>query len=260
MQKHIATHNKIMHADEITAVALLKVFTDDEIIVHRVDHDTRDFSSYDIVIDIGRTFDEVKHFDHHQNKGGKSSAGLIWDYLEEWSEYPRISKLIEMVDMHDVGTRKAKSFEYPSLLGCFNISQIHSKEQDVQFDKAVDFAMTVLSSMREAQDEMEKSKEITANAYLFDKNPKVLEFERFTPHWSTFINGELTPYIKAVVWEDEEEKCWKIQIPPKTVGSFELAYKPLQQDPLMHFVHSAGFFGIAKSRDNLVKYVKKSIR
>jgi len=40
MTKQIATHNKIFHADEVTAIALLKIFTEDEILVHRVDHDT----------------------------------------------------------------------------------------------------------------------------------------------------------------------------------------------------------------------------
>ena len=47
MKKLIATHNKIFHADEVTAIALLEVFTDFEIEVQRVDHDTKDFSKYD---------------------------------------------------------------------------------------------------------------------------------------------------------------------------------------------------------------------
>ncbi len=36
MKKLIATHNKMFHADEITAIALLEVFTDFEIEVQRV--------------------------------------------------------------------------------------------------------------------------------------------------------------------------------------------------------------------------------
>ncbi len=80
MKKLIATHNKMFHADEITAIALLELFTDYKIEVERVNHDTKDFSKYDFVIDIGKTFDGKKYFDHHQYKGGKSSAGLIWDY------------------------------------------------------------------------------------------------------------------------------------------------------------------------------------
>jgi uncharacterized UPF0160 family protein len=35
---HIATHNKIFHADEVTAIALLKVFTTHTLDIHRIDH------------------------------------------------------------------------------------------------------------------------------------------------------------------------------------------------------------------------------
>ena len=43
MKKLIATHNKMFHADEIAAIALLEIFTDFEIEVERVNHDTNDF-------------------------------------------------------------------------------------------------------------------------------------------------------------------------------------------------------------------------
>jgi len=120
MELKIATHNGIFHADEVTAVALLKLFTDDEISVTRLKHDTKYFSSFDMVIHISRKFDGKKCFDHHQYKGGKSSAGLIWKYLGREDEYPTISKLIKMVDDNDVGIAKAKPFEYSSLIKHFN--------------------------------------------------------------------------------------------------------------------------------------------
>ena len=120
MKKLIATHNKMFHADEVTAIALLEVFTDFEIEVQRVDHDTKDFSKYDFVIDIGKKFDGIKYFDHHQYKGGKSSAGLIWDYIGLNEEYPKLSKLVDLVDRNDVGIEKAKPFEYSSFIKCYN--------------------------------------------------------------------------------------------------------------------------------------------
>lgn len=36
MKKLIATHNKIFHADEVTAIALLEIFTNYEIEVERI--------------------------------------------------------------------------------------------------------------------------------------------------------------------------------------------------------------------------------
>lgn len=259
MKKLVVTHNKIIHADEVMAIALLRVFTNDEIVVSRVSHDTTDFSVYDMVIDIGKKFDGVKYFDHHQYKGGKSSAGLIWDYLGLGSKYSKISKLINLIDMNDVGTAKAKEFEFSSLIKSFNIKDINSKEQDEQFEKAVEFSMTVIKSMKESQEDKAYAQEIVKNSYLFDRNPKIVELDEFTPHWTTYINGEVTPHVKAVVWEDEEENNWKVKIPSKRLGTFELHGKALIQDKTMEFVHSSGHFAIAKNRDIMVKYLRKCI-
>lgn len=256
----IATHNKIFHADEVTAIALLKVFTEDEIEVSRVDHNREDFSSFDMVIDIGRKFDGVKYFDHHQYKGGKSSAGLIWEYLGMQEDYPKISKLIKMVDDNDTGVARSEPFEYSSLLKCYNHRDIHSDAQEKQFTKAIKFAQTILISMAEAQEDIEDAKSIVANSFVFDGNPSIMELERFTPHWTSYINGELTPHIKAVVWEDEKDGNYKVKIPPKKLGLFELNGKPLEKDDSMIFVHSTGFFAIAPDEESMKRYLKMNIR
>jgi uncharacterized UPF0160 family protein len=260
MKKIIATHNKIMHADEVTAIALLKIFTNDEIEVIRVDHNTTDFSKYDMVIDIGKKFDGEKYFDHHQYKGGKSSAGLIWDYIGLNDIYPKISKLINLIDMNDVGLQKAKAFEFSSLIKCFNHTDISSIEQDKQFEKAVEFTMVILKSMKASQEAFENAKIIVNNSFIFDNNQKILELEKFTPHWTSYINGVETPDIKAVVWEDMEENNWKVRIPSKKLGSFELNGSALKQDNMMEFVHSSGYFAVAKDEDTMKSFLNKQIR
>ncbi|WP_188110030.1 MYG1 family protein [Sulfurimonas hydrogeniphila] len=260
MKKYISTHNGIFHSDEITAIALLELFSDDEIVVKRVEHNTKDFSEFDMVIDIGQKFDGVKFFDHHQYSGGKSSAGLIWDYLEVAKEYPKISKLIKLVDANDTGVKKAEPFEYSSLIRCFNSDDINSPKQDEAFRDAVLFAKRILKSLKDAQDEIYEAKEIVANSYLFNANSSsILELEKFTKHWSSYINGDKTPHIKAVVWQDEADGSYKIKISPKKVGSFELNARRLPQDESMEFVHSAGFFAVAKDRETMSKYLKGKI-
>ena len=259
MKKLIATHNKIFHADEVTAIALLQIFTNYEIEVERIDHDSKDFSKYDFVIDIGKTFDSKKYFDHHQFKGGKSSAGLIWDYIGLNKKYPKISKLIDLIDRNDVGIEKAKPFEFSSLIKCYNTRNLTSKEQTLQFYKAIDFAKTVILSMKEMEEEIIKAKEIINNSFNFNHNPKIIELSKFTPYWTTYINGVSMPYVKAVVWEDEEEQNWKVKVPSKTVGSFELNGKALKNDTTMEFVHSSGHFAIAKDEMTMIKYLFKNI-
>jgi uncharacterized UPF0160 family protein len=259
--KIIATHNKVFHADEVSAVALLKIFVDDDIVVKRVAHNTTDFSAYDMVLDISKKFDGVKFFDHHQNKGGKSSAGLIWEYIGLEKHYPKISKLVKQIDANDVGEIKAMPFEYSNLIRCFNSDDIYNSTlQDSAFDKAVDFAITVFSSLKKAQDELLKAKEIVASSYLFNGNPHIIYLDKFTPHWSSYINGSLTPKIKAVVWKDEHEKNFKIKIAPKQLGSFHLNAKKLPQDNSMEFVHSAGFFAVAKDEETMKRYLQKNLK
>jgi len=258
MELKIATHNGIFHADEVTAIALLKVFKNDNISVTRLKHDTKDFSSFDMVIDIGKRYDKKRYFDHHQYEGGKSSAGLIWEYLGLESKYPSISKLIQMVDEQDVGIKKAKPFEYPNLIKHFNHNQnIYAKEQDMQFEKAVDFAMTMINSMVDTQKKQEEAKNIVSNSYYFDNNPKIIELDRFTPFWSRYINGDKMPWIKAVVWEDETEQNIKMQIAPARAENNKLKAKKLTMDDSMEFVHSGGFLAIAKDRETMKKYIQK---
>ena len=64
-------------------------------------------------------------------------------------------------------------------------------------------------------------------------------------------------YVKAVVWEDEEENNWKVKIPSVRLGSFELNGKALIQDNSMEFVHSAGHFAIAKDEITMKDYLSK---
>ena len=259
MELNIATHNKIFHADEVTAIALLKIFTDKKITIHRVDHQTDNFDKYDMVIDISRTFDGKKFFDHHQFKGGKSSAGMIWDYIGLQDEYPKISKLIKKVDDHDVGIQKSLSFEYSSLIKCYNHKDIYSLYQDNQFEKAVEFAMTVINSLKEAQDESIKAQLIINDSSYFEGHENIIELKEYTGFWNQYINGETKPHIKAVVWEDKDVNQWKVQIPPKKVGSFELNGKELQSDENMIFVHSGGFFAVAEDKKSMKNYILKQI-
>ena len=256
MSKLIATHNKTFHADDVTAIALLRIFTNENIVVNRVDHNTTDFSNFDMVIDIGIKFDGIKYFDHHQYKGGKSSAGLIWDYIGLNKDYPKISKFIDAIDKHDTGIKKAQEFEFSSLIKCFNTTNLNSQLQNRHFNIAVEFAMTIINSMKNMQEELVKAGFIVKDSYIFNNNPNIIELERFTPHWTTYINGNTMPNIKAVVWKDEEEDVWKVKVPSKRLGSFELNGKALKQDNEMEFVHSSGHFAIAKSEEQMKKFLE----
>ena len=113
--------------------------------------------------------------------------------------------------------------------------------------------------MKEAKEEMDDAKEVVKNSYFFQGNPKDIELEKFTPHWTSYINGISQPNIKAVVWQDEEEENWKVKLTPKVPGRFELNAKPLLQDDTMIFVHSSGHFAVAKDEAQMAKFLASQI-
>jgi len=80
----IVVHDGPFHADEVFSTALLEMFLNggDRVLVIR----TRDISdalveSATFIIDVGYIFDDVKHFDHHQDKGLDASNMLILRHL-----------------------------------------------------------------------------------------------------------------------------------------------------------------------------------
>ena len=251
-----------MHADEITAVALIKIFIDKDIEIDRLPHksDPKILKEYNFVIDIGRKYDGKRYFDHHQYKGGKSSAGLIWEYIGKESEYPKITKLIEKVDRHDVGIEKAKDFEYSNLLRCFNVKDYLGKMQDEAFLEAVNFSYRVLKYIKKSEDSAKEAESIVKNSYIFEGMPNVLELEKFNPFWNIYINSKEMPFIDVVVWESKEDNSYKAKVAPKDAGSFELNAKPFKADTLASFVHSTGYFALFENRDKLKKYLYKYYR
>ena len=109
------------------------------------------------------------------------------------------------------------------------------------------------------EEEIIDAKKIVNESFAFNNNPEIIELSKFTPFWTSYINGKTMPFVKAVVWEDEEEQNWKVKVPSKTVGSFELSGKALKNDTTMEFVHSSGHFAIAKDEMTMIKYLSRNI-
>ena len=257
----IATHNGVFHADEITAIALLVVFNDVNYIISRLTHQSSNFEDYDYVIDIGRIFDDVKYFDHHQWKGGQSSAGLIWNNIQnklDIDDYPEISELVELIDSVDVGDYRSKPYEYPALVSGFNHHEPYQEIQLSRFHDAVSFAITTISSMKRKQDDIYVASNtiesyINANEYI-----GILKFDKYVPYWNYVINGENTSSYSAVYWPNDEG-TFSAQVVPmdsKTNAFFGYAFLP---DDSMEFVHSNGFYCVAKTEEIMVNYLQNNI-
>lgn len=80
--KKIITHDGLYHADELVAIALLKrTFGIVEIIRARniAQEDIDDPETF--LVDVGKMYDEISNFDHHQDKNLEASNMLIARFL-----------------------------------------------------------------------------------------------------------------------------------------------------------------------------------
>jgi len=262
--KTICTHNGVFHADEITAIALLSLFGKTLVVPERLNHQTESLDGYDYVIDIGRKSDGIKYFDHHQNKRGKSSAGLIWDYVQNTlgikGKYPKIDSLVKMVDNHDTGEQKAGEYEYPMIIASYNSEDIYSSLQDDSFMKAVEFAIHFIGSLKKSQDAIADAAKVVKESKNLESEglPDVVELKKFHRLWNTQLNGKNAHEIEAVIWFNTKQGNWQAQVTPKQSGSFEFNGRKFLPDDSMEFVHAAGFFAVAKDRETLIKFLKNS--
>lgn len=273
----IAVHQGVFHADDVTAVALLKSFLVEllgekvKVVIERVTHQQKDFKEFDLVLDVGGKYDGVKYFDHHQwtkEENLHAAAGLVWEAIKKalslGEEYSSLEELIEIIDAADIGVRPAQKWEYPNLISRFNASDIYSEIQEQQFLKAVAFAEEIIKNLKEGAKEIKKAKAIAKNIKNLENEglPEVVELPEFSRLWNQFINGRKTPGIEAVIWFDKNQNCYKAQVVPVAPGSFQRVGKGFKPDTTgkMSFVHPGEFFCVAPDRTTLINYLKKHFK
>ena len=254
MLKLITTHSNSFHCDEVAAIALLKVFTSDTYGINRVPHKAI-LPFADFTIDIGRQYDPSKGlFDHHQWEGGKSSAGLIWDYLDVADKYPKISAIIKLIDQNDVGDRKSTSFELPAIVSSFNTDDIYNDaKQLTAFYNAVSMLVTYFKSMKTYQDNIDITiKEIASLTPLND----ILILPHYLVGWADIIHGKNYPNIRAVAWPKlDNTQEWCAQTITEKPGTYNKNKEKFTPDDSMIFVHSNGFFCVAKNEQTMMTYL-----
>jgi len=266
----VITHSGTFHADEVTAIALLQVFTQQDHNIVRIGHQDPIPTGADFVIDVGRQYDGQTLFDHHQNTiipdqedaiENMSSAGLIWNYLDIADMYPKITEFIRLVDQNDVGIRKASSFEYPRLIGSFNTDDIYNNNiQMLAFIDALHTAKTVIRSMKAYQDEIDEVETTLivrlASLSEWEVTNGVLIANKYLKGWDTFLNGELTPHLRCIMWPKNDDSTeFQAQVLPQVSGKYGLHGKGFKPSDKMTFVHSNEFFCVADTKEIMLAYL-----
>ena len=251
----IVTHGRRFHADEVTAIALLDILLEDEIVVTRT-RDDETIAIADIVVDVGQLHSpEAMRFDHHHfdkdyELYGKSSAGLVWDYIKELQDSPLnlsgIDQLIKEVDEQDTGIKVQDRFHYCNIISQYNCQDTASEEQDYAFLDAVAVAKRILLSMLDAA-QARFDQEVLA------KTVPIIELGQLSiavvPKEAGYIAKNLfIGLADLLVSYDEFDDEWTLLTIPIEANSFETECLILPTETSNEiFVHKAGFIGKYKT-------------
>src|SRR3989344_4003440 len=152
----IATHDGNFHADDVFAIAILKMIYPDVVVVRTRDNALMEKA--DLRVDVGFKYDpSTGDFDHHQAGGaGKrangieyAACGLIWKHFGQLLVAERIQqridfKLIQFIDAEDLGAviydEKIPPTTMADVIMMFNpLWNEQSPNPDAHFLEAVEF-------------------------------------------------------------------------------------------------------------------------
>lgn len=245
-KKIVVTHSGSFHADEVFAVATLKLMLGNDFDLEVVrSRDPEDWARGDYVVDVGGIYDPSKQrFDHHQEGGAGSredgidysSMGLVWkEYGEIVCGSKEVSDLIDRdfvrpIDAADNGQeistpvyKDLVEYTLGSVISEFRPSVGESGlTYDEGFQNALRFAVVLLERViMHAHGQVEGEKKIREMVEKqLEENPeaKVVEIDHNYP-WKRVLITEY-PNLLYVIYQDTTEK-WRLKAINKSLGSFE---------------------------------------
>ena len=298
----VTVHDGPFQADEVFGCALLiKYYLKyGEYEIQR----TRDediINASDIVLDVGEQYNVGSlRFDHHQ--GGvstmhdwghadegiePSSAGLVLDWLYDYHDSKNTAKLpvrlvaklyrtlILGIDAIDNGIAQSDTklryipFNVSNLISMHNATDAFSNNQKYAFEEAVRQAGKIIDHIdnsywrdRANEDKLKKQIQETPGPHL--------TLDKWVPGIFGILKAQkaLDKY-ERIVWPQYDGKGkleYRVQVPPKTVGSFDLGGPPLDgskvnpEHPYGHkkkgdlvFVHKAHWVGATRTKETAYK-------
>lgn len=280
----VATHDGSFHADDVFAVAALRLLNEpDGIEVIR----TRDrdlLATADVRVDVGFRDDPATgDFDHHQrgfdraraNGVGYASFGLVWERYGE-----RIcggdaevagtvdATLVQTVDANDTGQRLSE----PVVEGAHPMSvssviaglqprwdeTLDAVQERARFDQAVELAGGILRREIDAAAAAVRAVQVVRAAIAAASDPRLIELPVDAP-WKRTIVPE-APQALFVIYP--KRQGFGVEAVPRQLGSFQnrrdlpAAWAGLEGDDLVAvtgvadalFCHAKRFLAVARTR------------
>lgn len=290
----VATHDGSFHADDVFAVAALRLLTPDLEIVRSRDRDV--IAAADVRVDIGLRDDpSTGDFDHHQKGGAGTRAngipyasfGLVWKVHgtrltggDERAARDVDGRLVQGVDAIDTGFTLSRpvldgvrATDVSDLIDQFNPAwDEHGSDADrlARFERAVAWAGEVLERHIASALAGARARGLVDRAIAAAADPRVIELDRSLPWQHAVVTG--APDALYVIYPKKDDD-WRVQAVPQRLGDFTnrkdlpAAWAGLQAAELAavtgvadaQFCHTARFLAVARSRDGIHELVRQAL-
>jgi uncharacterized UPF0160 family protein len=281
----VATHPGNFHADDVFAVAVLRLALGPVQLVRTRDEDR--IAAADVRIDVGGRSDPATgDFDHHQRGGAGerpngirlASFGLVWRaYGEQLAGDAEAAqaideRLVQGVDANDTGQTIVKSLvgdvrsmTVSGVVAAMNPAwdeALTGEEEDARFEQAVALATGILEREIGGARAFRRAQDLVRAAIARADDPRIVELDRNMPWREAVVTG--APDALFVLYPKTDG--WALQAVPKELGAFAnrrnlpAAWAGHSGDDLAAvtgvpdavFAHTAGFYASARSREGIL--------
>lgn len=288
----VATHSGSFHADEVFALAVLRMARGPLEIVRT--RSAEKLAACAMRVDVGRQHDPASgDFDHHQGDVGErengvryASFGLVWKaFGEELAGSAEVAAAVDarVVAPIDAGDNGQELYE-PLMDGVvpYAVSGViaamnppwdaedGANAERAAFDEAVDLAERIVRRELEASQGRARAADLVRAALARSEDPAVLELDRGMP-WRGVVLAE-APEVLFVV-SPRTRGDWSLQAVPAGDHGFAnrrslpeswagLEGAPLQEVtgvPDAVFCHVARFMAVAGSRDGVLELARQAV-
>jgi uncharacterized UPF0160 family protein len=289
----VATHDGSFHADEVFAVAALRLLGGPLEVVRTRDREV--LARADLRVDVGFRHDpSTGDFDHHQrefdgvreNGIRYASFGLIWreygvrvcEGAGEVADAVDVS-LVQGVDANDTGQQLTESVVegvYPltvnGMIGGFNArwdEELTPEQERLRFDEAVDLARGILAREVLSAASGRRSARIVQDAIAAAPDPRLIEIGVNAPWKQVLVPA--APDALYIIYP--KRQGFGLEAVPRELGSFENR-RDLPADwgglegadlvavtgvPDALFCHAKRFLAVASSRDGIEQLARLAL-
>ena len=287
----VGTHSGSFHADEVFALATLRIAHGALEIVRS--RDPKVLAECAMRIDVGRRYDpSTGDFDHHQGGVGErlngvryASFGLIWQHVGvELAGSPEIAHRIDasIVTPIDAGDNGQEVYD-PVIEGVtpFMVSGMiagmnppwdaenGAAAERKAFDEAVDIAEGIVRRELASAQARARAADLVRAALDASPDPRILELDQGMP-WKSIVVDEAPDVLFAI---SPRSRDWSLHAVPAASHGFANrlalpeAWAGLEGDELRAvtgvedavFCHAARFLAVAGSREGVLALAHKAL-